>query len=86
MHTTIASLHARHAFYLQRAGCPQWMRAGVLCPPEEAVRMAGSEAIGGEMSITTVDYLTTTMVGAPGLEGALKAHREGNVEDNDKHK
>ena len=48
--------------------------------------MAGSEAIRGEMGITTVDYLTTTMVGAPGLEGTLKAHREGNVEDNDKHK
>ena len=62
------------------------MRAGGLRQKEGAVRMAGSEAIRGEMSITTVDYLTTTMVGAPGLERALKAHREGNVEYNNKHK
>ena len=62
------------------------MRAGGIRQTEEAVRMAGSEAIGGEMSITIVDYLTTTMVGAPGLERALKAHHEGNVEADHEHR
>ena len=62
------------------------MRAGGLRQKEGAVRMAGSEAIRGEMSTTTVDYLTTTMVGAPGLEGALKAHREGNIEADHEHR